>query len=310
MSTKLKLIFMGTPDFAVPSLRALVESGYPIVAVYTQPPRPAGRGQKESPSPVHRFALEHGLTVYTPVTLKDEETQRQFREHGADAAIVAAYGLLLPKPILEATRLGCINVHPSLLPRWRGAAPLQRTIMAGDKDTGIVIMQMNEGLDTGDMLMTQFFTISDGTTAGQLHDRLSDAAGPLLVETLKRLVDGRITPVKQPETGVTYAHKITKEEGRIHWNEAAETIRHKILGLSPVPGAYCLYKGETIKILDAELIPSASKHAPGTTLDEHLTVACGEGALRILTVQRPGKKPMQAEEMLRGYPVKAGETLE
>lgn len=301
---------MGTPEFALPTLNALVEAGHNIVAVYTQPPRPAGRGQKETPSPVHTCALSHGLTVYTPASLKDGEVQQAFRNHKADVAVVAAYGLLLPKEILEATPLGCINVHPSLLPRWRGAAPLQRTIMAGDKETGVVIMQMNAGLDTGDMLLTKRFPIPDGMNAGQLHDALADIAGPMVIETLEGLKTGKITPVKQSESGVTYANKITKEECRISWSDSAEVIRHKILGLAPHPGAFFIYKGEAIKMLDAKQIPEPKNQKPGTVLDDHLCVACGSGAISIVQVQRPGKKPMPASEMLRGHPIIAGEVLE
>jgi methionyl-tRNA formyltransferase len=238
----MRLVFMGTPAFALPTLAALHESGHEIVAVYSQPPRPAGRGQKETPSPVHQYAAQHGLAVFTPASLKLPEVQQQFAAHHADAAIVAAYGLLLPKPILEAYKLGCINIHPSLLPRWRGAAPIQRTIMAGDKETGITVMQMNEGLDTGDMLMVERYPIAPGTSAGALHDVLAEKAGPLLLKTLAQI--NTITPVKQPDAGVTYANKITKEEARINWNQPAETIYQHILGLSPSPGASLTYNND------------------------------------------------------------------
>jgi len=305
----LKLIFMGTPQFALPTLKALVEAGYPIVAVYTQPPRPAGRGQKEKPSPVHEYALAQKLAVYTPVSLKDPETQQQFSHHQADAAIVTAYGLLLPRSILQATPMGCINVHPSLLPRWRGAAPIQRTIMAGDKETGVVIMQMDAGLDTGAMLMTERYPIADGTTAGQLHDALATMAGPMVVKTLEGLKRGTITPVKQPEDGVMYAHKISREDCIIDWKEPAQAVRQKILGLNPHPGASFRYHDELIKILNAEVIASTSTSEAGTVLDNHLTILCGEHALRPTLVQRPGKKPMTAEEMLRGHAVPAGTVL-
>jgi len=304
----LRLIFMGTPEFAVPALAALVEAGHSIVAVYSQPPRPSGRGQKETPSPIHKFALAHNLPVYTPATLRDAETQDIFHEHKADAAIVAAYGLLLPGQILKVTPLGCINVHPSLLPRWRGAAPIQRTIMAGDRETGIVIMQMDAGLDTGDMLLVKRFPVPDGMNAGALHDMLAEMAGPMVVETLQNIKN--ITPVKQPEEGITYAHKITKEEYRINWNEPANTIYNKIRGLAPSPGASFMYKGETIKMLDASLVTTPSTQKPGTTLDNDLTIACGEGALKALRLQRPGKSPMPAEDMLKGYPISAGERLQ
>lgn len=304
---KLSIIFMGTPQFAVPTLKSLIEAGHDIVAVYTAPPKPAGRGQKETFTPVHQLAQQQGLRVLTPTTLKDTAAQAEFKNFNADAAIVAAYGLLLPQAILEGTRMGCLNVHPSLLPRWRGAAPLQRTIMAGDKETGIVIMQMNAGLDTGDMLVTERYAIADGTTAGQLHDMLSHRAGPLVLQALMGIDDGSINAVKQPEEGVTYAKKITKEEARINWSETAEHIRNMILGLNPAPGAYFMYNGENIKILDAKEVASSS--APGTVVDNRLTIACGSGAISPITVQRPGKKPMKLEEMLKGFSIPKGTVL-
>ncbi len=218
-SDPMRLVFMGTPAFALPALKALHAAGHEIVAVYTQPPRPAGRGQKDTPSPVHEYAREHQLPVSTPATLKTPEAQAEFAAHKADATIVAAYGLLLPKAILEAYPRGCINVHPSLLPRWRGAAPIQRCVMAGDNETGIVIMQMNEGLDTGDMLLVERYPIAKGTNAGALHDFLAEKAGPLVLKTMQGLHNKTITPVKQPDTGVEYAKKITKEDCRIDWNQ-------------------------------------------------------------------------------------------
>jgi methionyl-tRNA formyltransferase len=278
------------------------------VAVYSQPPRPAGRGQKETPGPVHQYALEHNLPVHTPISLRDPEAQSLFASHNADAAIVAAYGLLLPKPILEAYPLGCINIHPSLLPRWRGAAPLQRTIMAGDKETAIVIMQMNEGLDTGDMLLTQKFPIPPGTTAGQLHDQLAKEAAPLLLKALEGLATHSITPTPQSSEGVAYAKKITKEEAAINWNQPAATLCQHILGLNPSPGAHFSYNGETIKILEAT---TAEGSAPsGTVLDGHLTIACNPGALRPAIIQRPGKKRMPVEEALRGHPIPKGSIVQ
>ncbi len=306
--TPLKLIFMGTPEFALPALAALYEAGHDIAAVYTQPPRPAGRGQKEKISPVHAYALAKNIAVYTPATLKHEETQRNFSNHGADAAIVAAYGLLLPQAILSGTRMGCINVHPSLLPRWRGAAPLQRTIMAGDKETGVVIMQMDAGLDTGDMLMIRRLPVADGTTTGELHDALSKMAAPMVLETLEGLAQGTIAPIRQPEDGVTYAKKIIKDECRIDWREPALAVRQKILGLNPAPGAYFIAKEEIIKVLNAEFAPGDGKE-PGAVLDETLTVQCGDAALRLTLVQRQGKKPMPAIEMLKGFAIATGEKL-
>ncbi len=306
-STLPTLIFMGTPHFAVPTLKALVEAEYPIAAVYSQPPRPAGRGQKETATSVHQYALSQNLPVYTPITLKDPEIQHNFKALKANAVIVAAYGLLLPRPILEATPMGCINVHPSLLPRWRGAAPIQRTLMAGDTETGIVIMQMDAGLDTGDILMVKHFSIPEGMNAGELQDTLSVMAAPMVIETLKELKKGNLNPVPQPKEGVTYAHKITKEEYRIDWREPASSIYHKILGLSPHPGAYFIYKGEMIKILKAHEVASTSPALPGTTIDANLTVKCGAGALGLDLIQRPGKKPMPPADMLLGYRVAPGE---
>ncbi len=305
---KLSLIFMGTPQFAVPTLQSLIDAGHNIVAVYTAAPKPAGRGQKETITPIHQLAQQHGLHVLTPATLKYAAAQDAFKNFNADAAIVAAYGLLLPQAILDGTRMGCLNVHPSLLPRWRGAAPLQRTIMAGDKETGIVIMQMNAGLDTGDMLVTERHAIADGTTTAQLHDTLSQKAGALVLQALEGLGNGKITAVKQPEDGVIYAKKITKEEARIDWKESAETLRNKVLGLNPAPGAYFMYNGENIKILDAKV--TAASSTPGTVLDDQLTIACGNGALIPVTVQRPGKKPMALKEMLLGFTVAAGTLLQ
>ncbi|MDE3016977.1 MAG: methionyl-tRNA formyltransferase [Pseudomonadota bacterium] len=310
----LSIVFMGTPEFAVPSLRALREAGHKIIAVYTQPPRPAGRGQKETPSPVQAYALAHNLPVFTPESLKTPEVQSQFASHRADVAVVVAYGLLLPKPILEAHPLGCVNVHPSLLPRWRGAAPIQRAIMAGDKETAVTLMQMDEGLDTGDMLLVEKYPIPEGMNAGALHDILAEKAGPLLLKTLQGLADKTIMPVKQPDTGVGYAKKITKGDCRIDWNQPAEIIYHQILGLSPSPGAFFIYKGEHIKIFEAEAWekPTPYRHyVPGRILDERGTmIICGEGILVPEAVQRPGKKQMTYDEMLRGYPIPSGTILE
>jgi methionyl-tRNA formyltransferase len=324
----LSLIFMGTPAFAVSTLQALIDAGHNIVAVYTAPPKPAGRGQKETITPIHQLALKYELRIFTPATLKDAAAQEEFKAFKADAAVVAAYGLLLPPAILEGTKMGCLNVHPSLLPRWRGAAPLQRTIMAGDKETGIVIMQMNAGLDTGDMLVSEHYAIPDGTTTGMLHDTLSHKAGALVLKSLEGLHSGTITPLKQPEAGVTYAKKITKEEYRINWNAPAESVRNHILGLSPSPGAYFVYNGENIKILDAIVLnrhsgegrnPEQTKldtdfrrydAPPGTLLDDHLTIACGTGALLPLMVQRPGKKAMKPDEMLKGFSIPQWTVLE
>lgn len=305
----LKVIFMGTPEFAVPTLAALIYSQHEICAVYTQPPRPAHRGKKETPSPVHKLAKAHGLSVYTPEKLTAKDIQREFAAHGADVAVVAAYGLLLPKPILTACRYGCINVHPSRLPRWRGAAPIHRTVMAGDRETSICIMQMDEGLDTGDILLEVNYAVPLDMTAGELHDMLSDEAGSLVLETLTRLEAGNITPMKQPKDGVLYARKIKKEECRIDWNLPAREIYNRIRGLSPAPGAFFEYNNERIKIINLEIVDTDKEGVCGVTLDDGLTIQCEGGAVRPTLVQRPGKKPMPTEEMLRGYPIPAGTWL-
>jgi methionyl-tRNA formyltransferase len=299
----MKLVFMGTPGFAVPALRALVDAKHEIVAVYTQPPRPAGRGQRETPAPVQVEAERLGIPVHTPVTLKNEAEQGVFITHCADAAVVAAYGLLLPKPILNAFPLGCINIHPSLLPRWRGAAPLQRTLMAGDVETGVTIMQMDEGLDTGDMLTVDRFLIPPDMNMQGLHDALSLRGADLLIKTLHVLAHGKLNPVPQPAEGVTYAKKITKEECRIDWKEDAADIHNKIRALAPRPGASFEYRGEVIKALASELLPTSASAPPGTVLDDVLTIACGRGALNLRVLQRPGKQAMSAEETLRGFPI-------
>lgn len=307
----MRLVFMGTPAFAVPSLAALHEAGHEIVAVYSQPPRPAGRGQKETPSPVHQYASEHGIPVHTPVSLKSAEAQQLFASHKADCAIVVAYGLLLPQAILDAYPRGCINVHPSLLPRWRGAAPIQRTVMAGDRKTAIVIMQMDAGLDTGDMLLVKPYDIPEGTNTGTLHNQLSREAGSLLLQTLEGLKNGSITPVKQPEEGLTYAKKITKDECRIDWLKPASDIYHQILGLSPAPGAYFLLGNEMIKVFEATREFYSGSEKEGTVIDDKLTVVCGNyTALRLTLLQRPGKKRIQADELLRGFPITEGTVLE
>ncbi len=303
----LSIVFMGTPAFAVPTLEALVGSNHKVVAVYTQPPRPAGRGQKETPSPVHQFALEHHIPVHHPVSLKTAEAQEQFKSLGADIAVVVAYGLLLPKPILDAYPLGCINVHPSLLPRWRGAAPIQRTLMAGDEVTGICIMQMDEGLDTGDVLLKEDGIFTAGCDAGDLHDLLAQKAAPLVLQTLADIKN--IKPQKQSADGVTYAKKILKEECKIDWLQSAEHIHNQIRGLAPSPAAYFTYNGENIKIFSASFSTMKHSYKPGTVIDNHLVVACGEGLLTIEEVQRPGKKRMFASEMLKSYPISANTVL-
>jgi methionyl-tRNA formyltransferase len=308
----LKLVFMGTPDFSVPCLDALVCAGHEIVAVYSQPPRPAGRGMADRKSPVHARAQALGLTVLTPKNLKGAAEQAAFAAHGADAAVVVAYGLLLPRAVLEAPRHGCFNVHASALPRWRGAAPIQRAIMAGDRETAVMVMRMEEGLDTGPVCATTAVPIGPSTTAGELHDQLSAAGAPLIVAALADLEAGRLVCVPQPQSGVLYAAKIDKAEARIDFSRPASAVNDHIRGLSPFPGAWFEAAGpgsaiERIKVLRSEPVPGHG--APGTVLDNHLTIACGSGALRLLEVQRAGKRPMPAGEFLRGFPLAAGATV-
>ena len=312
MST-LRLAFMGTPDFAVPVLAEILAAGHEVVAVYSQPPRKAGRGMAEQPSPVHRFAQEHGIPVFTPASLKGEAEQQAFASLDLDVAVVVAYGLLLPKPVLDAPRLGCLNLHASLLPRWRGAAPIQRAIMAGDEETGVMVMQMEEGLDTGPVLLAERVAIAPHETAGSLHDSLSQIGASLMVRALAALSRGALEPTPQPETGVTYAKKIEKAEARIDWSRPAKELDCIIRGLTPFPGAF-FEAGEgkektRIKVLGAK--PVAKNDKPGTILEAagHIVVACGEGALEISELQRAGKSPMLARDFLRGFPLAAGEVL-
>lgn len=295
---------MGSPDFAVPALDALVEAGHEVVAVYAQPPRPAGRGKKDRPTAVHARADALGLEVRTPKSLRDPEAQSTFAALNLDAAIVAAYGLILPKPILDAPKHGCINIHPSLLPRWRGAAPIQRAVMAGDTRTGVCIMQMEEGLDTGPVLMRTETDIGKDETAAGLHDRLAVEGARLLVETLTQLdaLDASI----QAEDGVTYASKIDKAEARIDWGRPAAELDAHVRGLSPFPGAWFEIGEDRVKLLLAEHAPGNG--APGTVLNEN-TIACGDGALRVKRLQRAGKPAMDADDFLRGFPLVVGSTL-
>ncbi len=308
--TALKVIFMGAPEFAVPSLQTLINSEHEVVAVYSQPPRPAGRGKKERPTPVHQLAETHNIPVFTPKSLKSEDIQAQFKAHSADLAIVVAYGLILPQAILNACPMGCMNVHPSHLPRWRGAAPIQRTIMAGDCETSCMIMQMDAGLDTGDILHGRDYDIRSRTTAGDLHDELSADAGELLLEAIAGLQDGSIEPLAQPKQGETYAEKISKDERPIDFNWSAEKLHHHIMGMSPYPGATFEINGEIIKILRSEIADTLSFARAGTVLSDKLAIACAEGSvIRLTELQRAGKKPMQAEDFLRGFPIKKGESV-
>jgi methionyl-tRNA formyltransferase len=299
----LRLAFMGTPDFAVPTLTELIGQGHDIAAVYTQPARPKGRGLASEQSPIARLAATHGLPVRTPVSLKDTQAQAEFAALDLDAAIVVAYGLLLPKPILDAPKLGCFNLHGSLLPRWRGAAPIQRAIMAGDKETGVMVMRMEEGLDTGPVLMAERTSIGR-KTYGELHDELSRLGADLMARALAALERGSIEERAQPSEGATYAKKISKDETRIDWSKPAREIDCMIRGLSPAPGAWCEVKDERLKILYAE--PVDGNGAPGETLDDCLTIACGEDALRLIRMQRAGSRAMDAVELLRGFALPKG----
>jgi methionyl-tRNA formyltransferase len=303
----LRLIFMGTPDFAVPALLALHAAGHDIAAVYTRAAKPAGRGMAMQPSPVEREARRLGLTVATPATLRTAEAQAEFAALKADAAVVIAYGLILPKPVLDAPGLGCFNVHASLLPRWRGAAPINRAIMAGDRESGITIMKMDEGLDTGAMAMMERLAIADGMTAGDLHDALSQIGADLLVRAIAAAARGSLTLTPQPEAGVTYAAKISKDETKIDWTKASGFVHNHIRGLSPFPGAWFELDGVRVKALRSA--EADGKGAPGTALDNELTIACGTGAVRLIEVQRAGKQPMRAPDFLRGSPVPEGTRL-
>lgn len=305
--TSLRLAFMGTPDFSVPALKALIAAGHEIAAVYSQPPRPAGRGHKLTPSPVHAYAESQGIDVRTPKSLRNAEAQAAFTALNLDCAVVVAYGLILPKPILDAPRLGCVNIHASLLPRWRGAAPIQRAIQAGDAESGVTIMQMDEGLDTGPMLLSEAVPITPDTTGQNLHDALSALGGRMIVAALDGLAEGTLKAVPQPEAGVTYAAKLAKDEALLDWTKPAADLERQIRAFDPWPGSFFLHQGERLKVLQAEL--TAGSGTPGTVLDDILTVACGAGALRLLRVQRPGKAAMDAEALLRGYPLPKGTIL-
>jgi methionyl-tRNA formyltransferase len=302
----LRLAFMGTPDFAVPTLAELIAQGHDIAAVYSQPPRPKGRGMVLEPGPVHKFAESAKLPVRTPLSLKGTSEQGEFAALELDAAIVVAYGLLLPKPILEAPMLGCFNLHGSLLPRWRGAAPIQRAVMAGDAETGVMVMRMDEGLDTGSVLMAERVRIGR-KTSGELSSELSRLGADLMVRTLGALERGGVAPQPQSKEGVTYAKKILKDEARIDWSKSAAAIDCHIRGLSPFPGAFTEAHGERLKILYAE--PTSGGGTPGTLLDDELTVACGDGALRLIKVQRAGKSAMSAAELLKGFALLRGTQL-
>jgi methionyl-tRNA formyltransferase len=302
----LRLIFMGTPDFAVPTLLELVAHGHEIAAVYTRAPKPAGRGMKLQPTPVEIEARRLGIPVRTPASLKTPEAFAEFRADDADAAVVVAYGMILPQAILDAPKLGCFNLHASLLPRWRGAAPIQRAIMTGDAETGVMVMKMDAGLDTGDVAMAERLAISDVMTATDVHDALARLGADLMVRAIGALERGKLQLTRQGDAGVTYAAKIEKAEARIDWNRPARDVLRHIHGLSPFPGAWCEIPIEgapvRVKILRGALADGAG--AAGEVLGDHLRVACREGAIRILELQRAGKAPMKAEEFLRGTPLR------
>ncbi len=308
----LRIVFMGTPDFSVPALSEIVSAGHDVVAVYTQPPRPAGRGMEQRKSPVHAFADEAEIPVYTPKTLRTPELQEEFVSLGADAAVVVAYGLILPKPVLEAPPLGCLNLHASLLPRWRGAAPIQRAIMAGDKETGVMVMKMEEGLDTGPVALGDRMLIGPDATAGEIHDQLALMGASLLLNALDQLESGELAFTPQAPEGVTYASKISKEETRINWKLPGAEVHNHIRGLSPFPGAWfealLAGKAERIKVLRSVQVPG--KGSPGQLLDANLTVACGSQAVRLTQVQRSGKRPAGGADFLRGFPLGKGTEFE
>lgn len=306
--TRLRLAFMGSPAFSVPALHALHGAGHEIAAVYCQPPRPAGRGHALTPCPVHRAAEALGLPVRTPARLRKNTAEHEaFAALDLDAAVVAAYGLILPQAMLDAPRRGCLNIHASLLPRWRGAAPIQAAVLAGDTETGITIMQMDAGLDTGPMLLREAVPIGPDTTAAGLHDALAEMGARLILRALEE----RPAPTPQPEEGATYAPKLTREDGRLDWSHSAATLDRRARALNPWPGTWTTFgtapDAEVLKVLAARPEPGAGE--PGTTLDDRLLVACGTGALRLLRVQRPGRAPMGIDAMLRGRPVPAGTRL-
>jgi methionyl-tRNA formyltransferase len=303
----LRLVFMGTPDFAVPTLVELIGRGHDVAAVYTRAAKPAGRGMETQPTPIEREARRFGIPVLTPKTLRTAEAEEQFRAHAADIAVVVAYGLILPKPILDAPRLGCFNLHASALPRWRGAAPINRAVMAGDPETAVMVMRMEEGLDTGPIAMAERVAIDPDMTAGDLHDRLAPLGADLMARALAALAKDALVLTPQPSAGVTYAAKIDKAETRIDWRKPWKQVHDHARGLSPFPGAWCEIGGARVKVL--RTTKGDGTGAPGTVLGDNLTVACGDGAVRILSLQPAGKRAMTADEYLRGTRVAPGAVL-
>jgi len=311
----LRIVFMGTPGFSVPTLAAIIAAGHHVVAAYAQPPRPAGRGMEPRKSPVHVHAETAGIPVHTPKSLRNAEASERFRSHAADVAVVVAYGLILPKAVLDAPLFGCLNLHGSALPRWRGAAPIQRAIMAGDTETAVMVMRMEEGLDTGPVCLAETIALPLEMTAGDLHDQAAERGARLMVEALLRLEKGDLPTTAQSEVGVTYAHKIEKDEAHIDFARPARVVHDTIRGLSPFPGAWFEFgpvgqsagKSERIKVLRSEpvAVPVAG-HAPGEIVDDRLTVACAQGGVRLLELQRAGKRPMSASELLRGFQMPVG----
>jgi methionyl-tRNA formyltransferase len=304
----LRIVFMGTAGFAVPILNALAASRHDVVAVYTQPARPAGRGMRPRPSAVQTAAEALHLPLCTPERLRDPADQQAFAAREADLAVVAAYGLILPKPILDAPRLGCINLHASLLPRWRGAGPIQRALMAGDTETGVMIFQMEPSLDTGPVLATARVPITADSTAAGLHDLLAEVAAGMIVGVVDDLAAGRARPVPQPEDGMTYAAKIEKADGRLEWSQPAQVLERQLRALNPWPGCWTEADGQILRVLAGEIVP-CDGGLPGQVLDEQLTVACGNGCLRITQLQRPGGKPLETAAFLRGFALPVGSRL-
>lgn len=306
----LRVIFMGTPDFSVPTLEAIVKADHQIIAAYTQPPRPAGRGMAERRSPVHEAAARHAIPVLVPKSLRGPAEQAAFAAHRADVAVVVAYGLILPRAVLQAPRFGCLNLHGSALPRWRGAAPIQRAIMAGDTETAVMVMRMDEGLDTGPVCLSDRIAIGPDMTAGELHDEMAARGSRLMVEALAALEQGQLPETTQPEAGVTYAAKVDKAETRIDFSRPAKEVHDHIRGLSPFPGAWfevaVAGKLERVKVLRSALVEGSAGDVAGHVVDDRLAVACGDGAVRLLQLQRAGKKPMLADELLRGFQLPRG----